>query len=326
MEMHQVRYFVALCDTLNFTRAAERCNVTQPALTRAIRGLEDEFGGQLFRRERSRTHLTELGRLMRPHLERVLEESEAARSTASGFLKLERAAVNFGVMCTVGPLRAVGFLSHFRRAQPGVELAFVEATADRLVALLLDGALDVAVLAQPEPFHERLDARPLYRERYAVAFPAGHRFERVNAVRVADLTGESFLSRANCERHAELEGICRACGVEARRVYSSERDDWIQTMVLAGLGVCLMPEYSSVLPGLQMRRLVEPDVSREVSLVSVAGRRFSPALAALIRAAQAYPWSAEEDAGQAASTARSSGASTPSTLRMGRISTGPRGA
>jgi len=71
MEMHQIRYFLAVCETLNFTRAAENCNVTQPALTRAIQKLEDELGGLLFRRERHLTHLTDLGRLMRPQLEQV---------------------------------------------------------------------------------------------------------------------------------------------------------------------------------------------------------------------------------------------------------------
>jgi DNA-binding transcriptional LysR family regulator len=68
VKIQQVRYFVALCETLNFTRAAERCNVTHPSLTRAIRQLEDELGGPLLHRERNRTHLTELGRLMRPYL------------------------------------------------------------------------------------------------------------------------------------------------------------------------------------------------------------------------------------------------------------------
>ena len=75
MEMHQARYFVALCETLNFTRAAEKCNVTQPSLTRAIKLLEDELGGPLFNRERNQTHLTELGRLMEPHLREVLDQA-----------------------------------------------------------------------------------------------------------------------------------------------------------------------------------------------------------------------------------------------------------
>ena len=73
MEMHQIRYFLALCEELNFTKAAERCNVAQPSLTRAIKLLEDEFGGELVHRERANTHLTELGRMMRPHLTEVYE-------------------------------------------------------------------------------------------------------------------------------------------------------------------------------------------------------------------------------------------------------------
>src|SRR5882757_8481087 len=76
MEMHQVRYFLAVAETLNFTRAAEKCNVTQPALTRAIQKLEEELGGLLLRRERNLTHLSDLGRLMKPHLEQILSESD----------------------------------------------------------------------------------------------------------------------------------------------------------------------------------------------------------------------------------------------------------
>ena len=82
MEMQQVRYFVALADTLNFTRAAEKCNVSQPALTRAIQQLEHEFGGPLFHRERGNTHLSELGRMMLPYLQTVDEQTKAAREQA----------------------------------------------------------------------------------------------------------------------------------------------------------------------------------------------------------------------------------------------------
>src|SRR6185437_1258429 len=111
MEMHEIRYFLAVCETLNFTRAAERVNVTQPALTRAIQKIEEELGGQLFRRERNRTHLTDLGQLIRPQLEEVLKRSEAVKSAARGFLKLDNAPLKLGVMCTIGPLRFMSFLS-----------------------------------------------------------------------------------------------------------------------------------------------------------------------------------------------------------------------
>ena len=82
--------------------------------------------------------------------------------------------------------------------------------------------------------------------------------------------------------------------MSCRIAYRSEREDWIQTMVMAGMGICFMPEYSTVVSGLQTRRVVDPEVCREVALVTVAGRRFSPAVAAFVRAIKAYRWPGSE--------------------------------
>src|SRR3569833_1482091 len=132
MEMHQIRYFLAVCNTLNFTRAAEQCNGTQPALTRAIQKLEEELGGLLFRRERKLTHLTDLCNLVRPQLETILRQSEQARSTAQSFLQLRDAPLRLGVMCTIGPVRFVSFLSRFGADHPGVEVSLTESIPDEL--------------------------------------------------------------------------------------------------------------------------------------------------------------------------------------------------
>jgi LysR family transcriptional regulator, hydrogen peroxide-inducible genes activator len=296
MEMHQIRYFLAVAAELNFTRAAERCNVTQPALTRGIQKLEEELGGLLFRRERNLTHLTDLGRLMKPHLEQVLKETDVAKSTAQSFLKLKDAPLNLGIMCTIGPLRFIGFLNRFRMDNPGIDLAMVEETPGRLAELLMEGKLDVAVMAQPSSFDERFVVQRLYRERFVVAFPPGHRFEARNALTVEDIAGESYLSRINCEYRDHLRSICSERQVEIRVTYRSEREDWIQTMVTAGLGICFLPEYSPVLAGLRCRPLVDPEVAREVCLVTVAGRRYSPAVATFIKAIRAYRWPEEERA------------------------------
>jgi LysR family hydrogen peroxide-inducible transcriptional activator len=290
MEMHQIRYFLSVCDTLNFTRAAELCNVSQPALTRAIQKLEEELGGLLFRRERSLTHLTDLGRLMRPHLEQVFQQTEMARTTAKSFLKLENAPLNLGVMCTVGPRRFVSFLSEFQARNPGIELSITEGTPQRLTQLLEEGTLDVAVAAQPEPFGERFDSIPLYKERFIVAVAPGHRFERQNAVRLTDVQGESYLSRVNCEFRDHIRKMREERGIEVRIVFRSERDDWIQTMTAAGMGFCIMPEFLPAAPGLVIRPITEPDIVRDVSLVKVAGRRFSPAVANFVRDIRAHKW------------------------------------
>ena len=103
MEMNQVRYFLAVAEALNFTRAAERCNVAQPSLTRAIKLLEYEFGGDLFYRERANTRLTELGRMVRPHLAETYERSQLAKREAANFGKQKRIKLSLGVMCTIAP-------------------------------------------------------------------------------------------------------------------------------------------------------------------------------------------------------------------------------
>jgi LysR family hydrogen peroxide-inducible transcriptional activator len=290
MQMNQVRYFLAVCETLNFTRAAEKCHVSQPALTRGIQALEAEFGGFLFRRERGFTHLTDLGRLMRPFLESILEQSKAAKSTARGFLRLEQAPVRLGVMCTIGPLRFMSFLNHFHAEHPGIELTIVEGTPESLGASLLRGAVDLAVMAQPKPFDARFEARRLYAESFVVAFPRGHPFETAPAVRIRDIHGEAYLSRVNCEYQDYFDYLCREYEVDVVEAHRSEREDWIQALVIAGLGICFMPEFSATLPGLPIRRLTEPSVERVVNLIAVAGRPLSAPVEALVSSAASFAW------------------------------------
>jgi DNA-binding transcriptional LysR family regulator len=290
MEMHQIRYFLAVCNALNFTRAAEQCNVTQPALTRAIQKLEEELGGLLFRRERKLTHMTDLGNLVRPQLEGILKQSEQARTTAQSFLQLRGAPLRLGVMCTIGPVRFVSFLSRFGADHPGVEVSLTESIPDALINMLMEGALDMAITAAPEEPNERLDFRKLYEERFVVAFPPGHRYESMAQVPIQQIAGESYLSRANCEYYERLETVLERQMVHVEDVFRSEREDWIQIMVMAGMGICFMPEFSAVLPGLMTRPITDPPVTRTIHLATVAGRRFSPAVAAFIKAIDRYRW------------------------------------
>ena len=156
MELHEIRYFLALSKTLNFTKAAEACNVSQPALTRAIQKMEDEMGGLLFSRERNNTHLTELGQLLQPHLAEVLSCTRAAKETALRFLRLDSAQLRLGVMRTIGPVRFVHFLSRFSADNPGVDITLTEAVSDKLCELLVKGELDAALIAKPDSYARKL--------------------------------------------------------------------------------------------------------------------------------------------------------------------------
>ncbi len=290
MEMHHIRYFLAVCETLNFTRAAEKCNVTQPALSRAIQQLEDEIGGLLLRRERGLTHITDLGALLRPRLAQILESAEGAKHDAKRFLTLEQASVTLGIMCTVGPTRFTGLLADFQTRHPGIELKLIEGMPGALCEQLGAGELDVAIMSDPDGFPERFNSHTLYSERFVLAFPFGHRFAAMSEIPVAAIHGENYLRRLNCEYRDNLLSLCQVQHVGLHLAYASEREDWIQNMVAGGLGICFIPEYSAVLPGIKTRPVVEPDVWREILLVTVSGRRFSPAVAAFVQAVKSYKW------------------------------------
>jgi len=291
MELYQVRYFLALCETLNFTRAADNCNVTQPSLTRAIQALEHEFGGPLLHRERNRTHLTDLGKLVRPYLQEVLQQSQAAKARAKEFSGLAATPFTLGVMCTIGPQRLIGMMTRFRETNAGVQISFSDANAEALQGMLDKGELDVALMAFPDGIPDRYHALPLYQEHFVIAFAPGHRFEKLNAVRARDLDGERYLSRVNCEFGDVMLEVYKKQGVDLTRPYRSERDDWILCMAAAGLGFSFIPEYCITIPGIVTRPLIEPEVIRTISLVTVRGRPHSPALGAFVREAKAEHWS-----------------------------------
>ena len=199
MEMQHVRYFVALARTLNFTRAAEQCNVSQPALTRAIQQLEHELGGPLFHRERGNTHLSELGRMMLPYLQTVEESTQAARDHARAVKKLERATLTIGTMCTIGPQLVSELLVRFQAAHPTVEVQVIDAGAPQMIEMLEKGDLEVAIVGVPGELPDSLHQLPIFEERFVVLLPPNHRLVASNPVRAAELDKEPYVSRSNCE-------------------------------------------------------------------------------------------------------------------------------
>src|SRR5262245_17185738 len=295
MEMHQIRYFLAVCQELNFTRAAEACHVAQPSLTRAIKLLEEELGGPLFHRERANTHLSELGRVMRPYLEETYRQSQQAKDIAARFIKLDDTPLKLGIMCTIGPDNLVGLISGLQDTHPGVELQLIDAPAVELQDKLFAGELEAAIYCLPGEPDERLHALPLFREQFMIAVNARHRLASRNAVPVRELNNERYLNRANCEVIDYAREVFLKNGSKVRRVYRSERDDWILAMVAAGLGFGFVPQYCALdRRDIVVRPLVEPEIWREINLFTVRGRPHSPAVGALIREAMRTSWMGNE--------------------------------
>lgn len=290
MELRQIRYFLAICEHGSFSRAAEVCSVSQPALTKAIKGLEDDVGGALFHREGRRLVLSELGRMVQPPLLRLAGEQDAALALAKNFKLLKQAPLRVGILPTIGPLRIGRFLGLFRDRHPGVEVAVSEGAIDVLAHQLERAELDIALANGMTVFGDPFRAESLYEERYVVIFPPGHRFERLDAVRLADLDGEDYVDRLACEMR---EMVMKVLGERSVRLYArfrSQREDWVQTMVLSGLGFAFMPEYSVTIGGLLSRPLTEPTVSRSVQAFDVRGRARTPAAALFLREMARFAW------------------------------------
>lgn len=296
MEMQQVRYFVALADTLNFTRAAEKCNVSQPALTRAIQQLEHELGGPLFHRERGNTHLSELGRMMFPYLQTVEQSCRAARDQARAVKRLEQATLTIGTMCTIGPQLISDLLVRFRAQHPNVEVRVVDTGGPQMIELLQKGDLEVAVVGVPDELPDTLHQLPIFEEDFVIVLPPNHRLCTRNPIPAAELDQEPYVSRTNCEVFEPVRKALVERGVNLRQVFSSPRDDWVQGMIKAGLGLGFFPEFSVTDPDLVVRPLIEPSFSRTIYLTTVRGRPHSPAVGAFVQEARRYPWPAARQA------------------------------
>jgi DNA-binding transcriptional LysR family regulator len=290
MEMHQVRYFLAAAKALSFTRAAELCHVSQPALTTAIKKLEAQLGSPLFHREGRQIALTEFGRRMQPHLSQIVEQEKAAETVAKDFRLLHQVPIRVGVMSTIGPMRLAGLMAAFEQQSPGVETAVRDGAPEALAAQLSADELDIAILNPLDGLGDNYRAEPLYTERYVVLLPPEHPFRARSALALRDLSGQPYVDRLACEMREMVMGVCDDMGVKLYARFRSEREDWVQTMVMANIGFAFMPEYSVTHPDSVRRPLVEPEVKRTISLITVPGRKHSPAVAAFIRTVRNHKW------------------------------------
>jgi DNA-binding transcriptional LysR family regulator len=290
MEMHQVRYFLAAAKALSFTRAAQVCNVSQPALTTAIKKLEAQLGSPLFHREGRHIALTEFGRRMAPHLGQIVEQAKAAETVANDFRLLNRVPVRVGIMSTIGPMRIAALMASIEKQAPGLETAVRDGAPEALAAQLDADELDMAILNPLDGLGENYRAEPLYSERYVVLLPPDHPFRERNALALRDLSGQPYVDRLACEMREMVMGVCDDMGVKLYARFRSEREDWVQAMVMASIGFAFMPEYSVTHPDSVRRPLVDPEVKRTISLITVRGRKHAPAVSAFLRGVRAHKW------------------------------------
>jgi LysR family hydrogen peroxide-inducible transcriptional activator len=285
MEMHQVRYFVVLCETLNFTRAAERCNVAQPSLTRAIKLLEDELGGPLFNRERNRTHLTELGRIMEPHLREALAQAAAARSQAKAFFQLKTARFKLGVARGM-PLAPIDeMLGRYVASYPDTDIEIQDERLADLREALRRGDLEVVLLPQRPHDIDDLHYYPLGENRLQLVLLEGHPLTELPTVPLAEIAAYPLICSGGCLCWETAERQLRELGLEARPKVVAGSAEWLEELVAAGLGVGIGPRGPVLRTGLVSRPVAAPAAAQEVSLATKRGRLYSPPVRAFVELA-----------------------------------------
>ena len=270
MNLNDLRYAVAVAQERNFRRAAERCFVTQPALSLAIQKLEDELGVQLFERSRTEVSLTDIGRRIVEQAQRVLEEAGRIPEIARHGRDQLIGPLKLGVIYTVGPYLLPDLIPILHRKAPNMPLEVEENLTAQLDILLRTGRIDVAIIALP--FEAPNTAiMPLYDEPFAVAVPSEHAWAKRAAIRPDELSSEKVLMLAS--GHCFSNQVAEACPELQRRggeVLQGNSLETIRNMVASGLGITVLPasadtpRYRS--PLLKVVPFKAPPPSRRIAL------------------------------------------------------------
>jgi len=290
MEMHQVRYFLAVARVLNFTRAADECNVTQPSLTRAIKQLEAELGGDLFRRERPAAQLTELGQRMHPLLQQCYDAATGARQLASSFKSGEVGALRIALTHSVDLSLVIPHLDEIKRLFNRLEFRFLRGNSREIGEFLKKGEAELGIAAEIGEEWDRLDTWPLFTEDFHLVVNRRHPLAGHDNIGFEDLRAEQWLTRTYCEHSDRLGKSLREHGiaVDASHEISSERD--LIELLEADIGIAVIPCTASIPETLRRKSVDGLDSRRTVHLYGVAGRQRTAVASAVMRLLRGADW------------------------------------
>jgi DNA-binding transcriptional LysR family regulator len=290
LEMHQIRYFLAVSETLNLTRAAERCNVAQPSLTRAIKALEMELGGELLRRERALSHLTELGRRMLPILRQCYETALTAKMVAASIRMGDAAPLSLTVSQTVALRPFTPVLRELARALPGLQLKLRRGSGSEVAEHLKSGAAELAIAGPLGEAWSRLDTFPLFEEPVDLVVSRDHRLAGKNRAEFDDLASETLLINTDCEMVEELKACLEVNGISGTATHQVATQEDLLELLKANLGVAIVPVGGVEKNGLCRIPLSKLNLVRRVSVYTVAGRQRAIGCATLLNMLRAADW------------------------------------
>jgi len=283
MEVHQLRYFCAVAESGNFTRAAEATRISQPSLSQQIHKLEDELGAKLFDRLPRSARLTQFGKAFLPKAQTILRQIGEARLQIREMASVESGEVVLGVIPTIAPYLLPPMLSSFARRHPSVSVSVVEEITPTLLERLHAGTVDLALLALPVSGDELIGSELMHESLFAV-LPEKHPLSKRRSLMLDDLREEPFLllKEGHCFRENALQA-CQQSRINPKVVFESGQFATILAMVSAGMGVSVVPQMAvAKTPGCCFVKIGEKHSRRRIGVVRLKYRYPTRAQRALL--------------------------------------------
>lgn len=279
MELYQLEYFLEAAKQQNFTRAAERLNLAQAALSEQMRNLEEELGAPLFHRGRRETRLTAAGEILVGHAEGLLERARAARHAVEDFLALRAGRLMIGTIPSVSACLLPSAIGTFRKQYPLVELALLEGTSEQVAQWVQTGRVEFGIVQLPTA-SSGFDEQVLLTEPFIALVSKSHPAAKHRRISLAKFSQDSFILYKGRARDTALNA-CRRAGFEPKIACESGELETIRALVAAGLGVAILPELAGNLAGSRCVtvRLQGETVERQVAFLSRQGQSLSPSAA-----------------------------------------------
>ncbi|MET0226000.1 MAG: LysR family transcriptional regulator [Dokdonella sp.] len=281
MELRHLRYFIAVAEERNFTRAAVRVGIGQPPLSQQIRGLEDELGTPLFRRTRQGAELTAAGAAFLPEARTVIAQAEHAKQAARRGGRGELGRLRVGFTASAAFVAAVpDAVRAFTRRYPDVALSLVERETELLLDRLREDRLDAALIRTATSADDEVDIIVLLQEPFVIAVPAGHRLVGKKSARLSALAAEPLVLFPRHAGPSLFDGLitaCRSAGFEPLICQEAPQFSSAVNLVAAGLGVSLVPASMAQLRVAGVRYVPIAGAAPTVKL-ALATRRDEPSV------------------------------------------------
>ncbi len=277
LSLQQLRYLVAVAETLHFRRAAEKTNVTQPTLSGQLRELEDRLGVQLVERSRAKVVLTPIGREITARAQRVLRDVNDIITLAKHDQSQLGGTIRLGVLPTLGPYLLPYILPELHQSYPQLKLYVREGMPSELLSRLDDGSLDLLLFPLPLKGADTVTVR-LFREPLWIVAPRDHPLATKREAERSDLKGEAVLALEQGHRlHEQVRDLCEQYGANLSLDYEGTSLDTIRQMVGMGMGLSFMPALYVASEVLEDRQVIARHIRGKAPfrLIGMAWRKHS---------------------------------------------------